>query len=265
MLLKKTSLILPFILGIFSLASCVSKKDIAYFQPSSPEDDLSKVEISQKYVPTLQNGDILSIMVSSLSPEASAMFNPYAGSLAITNQSSQADNLAPVSGYLIDDEGFITLPLIGKLKVSELTTKELTQAVTTRLDKYLQQPTVNIRILNFRISVLGEVAKPSVYTIPNEKITLPEAIGLAGDLTIYGQRKNVLIIRENNGKKEFARIDLTKRELFNSPYYFLHANDVVYIEATQGRLTSTDRALQLAPIVLSSLSFLTLVLLNFIK
>ena len=262
--LKKSPLILFFV--ILFITSCVSKKDVVYFQPNSLEEDIQKVDMVQNYVPKLQSGDILSITVSSLSPEASAMFNPYLASQAASAvQNSQTNNLPPVSGYLIDDEGFITLPLVGKLKISGLTTKEATQTLTAQLDKYLQQPTVNVRILNFRISVLGEVTRPSVYTIPNEKITLPEALGLAGDLTIYGQRNNVLIVRETEGKREFSRIDLTKRDLFNSPYYYLHANDVIYVEATKSKVTSTDRTVQLAPIVLSGLSLLTVILINVFK
>ncbi|MDB5014624.1 MAG: periplasmic protein involved in polysaccharide export, partial [Daejeonella sp.] len=223
-----------------------------YFQPNTLEEDSQKIDIVQKYVPALQMGDILSITVSSLSPEASAMFNPYVVALgSSTAQSSQTNNLAPVTGYLVDEDGYITLPLLGKFKVSGLTSKQVTQAITNQLEKYLQQPTVNLRILNFRVSILGEVAKPSVYMIPNEKITLPEALGLAGDLTIYGQRNNVMIVRETDGKREFARVDLTKRDLFDSPYYYLHANDVIYVEATKGKVTSTDRTVQLAPIILS--------------
>ena len=262
---KKTRFYLSLFLAIF-LASCVSKKDVVYFQPKSLEEDIQKTDIVQKYLPSLQDGDILSVTVSSLSPEASAMFNPYMAAQASSSiQSSQTNNLPPVSGYLIDEEGFITLPLVGKLKISGLTIKEATQTITAQLDKFLQQPTVSVRILNFRVSILGEVARPSVYTIPNEKITLPEALGLAGDLTIYGQRNNVLIVRETEGKREFSRIDLTKRDLFNSPYYYLHANDVIYVEATKGKVTSTDRTVQLAPIILSGLSLLTVIIINVFK
>ncbi|MDB5121017.1 MAG: sugar transporter [Sphingobacteriales bacterium] len=263
--MKKSLFILALIIGTFSISSCVSKKDVVYFQPNSLGEDLQKIDMITNYVPKLQNGDILSIMVSSLSPEASAMFNPYLAAQLGSAMPSQTNNLTPVFGYLIDEEGFITLPLVGKLKVSGLTTKEATHSITAQLDKYLQQPTVNVRILNFRVSILGEVARPSVYTIPNEKITLPEALGLAGDLTIYGQRNNVLIVRETEGKREFSRIDLTKRDLFNSPYYYLHANDVIYVEATKGKVTSTDRTVQIAPIILSGLSLLTVIIINVFK
>lgn len=247
----------------FLLSSCVSQKEVTYFQSASQSADQELNEISNNYIARIQSGDILQVMVSSLSPEASAMFNPFlAAQSANVIQNSQTNNLPPANGYLVDEEGLITLPLVGKLKLAGLSTREAKDLITQKLDKYLQQPTVNLRILNFRVSVLGEVVRPSVYTIPNEKITLPEAIGLAGDLTIYGKRNNVLVIRETNGKREFARIDLTKRDLFSSPYYYLHANDVVYVEPGKGRLTSSDRSIQLAPIVISGLTLLTLIVTN---
>jgi polysaccharide export outer membrane protein len=246
--------------GMF-LNSCVSTKDVTYFQ-ALPEEDISQVDIGNKYIVKIQPGDILSVTVSSLSPEASAMFNPYLVEQSRNIQNTQTNNLLPVYGYLIDEEGMIKLPLIGKLKVGNLSTKEATDLITEKLDKYLQEPTVNLRIQNFRVSVMGEVVKPSVYTVPNEKITLPEALSLAGDLTIYGKRNNIMVIRETNEKREFARVDLTKRDLFTSPYYYLHPNDVVYVEPTKGKVTSSDRTIQLAPIIMSGISILTLIITN---
>ena len=254
---------------IFSLltavlfSSCVSTKDVTYFQAASLDKDVEQLEIQNKYIAKIQDGDILSVVVSSLSPEASAMFNPLITAQAtFQQQNTQTNNLPPANGYLIDQNGNIKLPLIGELKVSGLTTKEATDLITQKLDKYLQQPTVNLRILNYKVSVMGEVARPSVYTIPNEKITLPEALSLAGDLTIYGKRQNIMVIREVAGKREFARVDLTKRDVFASPYYYLHANDIVYVEPTKGKVTSSDRTIQLAPIVMSGLSLLVLIITN---
>jgi polysaccharide export outer membrane protein len=254
------------IIFVTLFTSCVSQKEVTYFQPSSINSDLEISKSIPPYIAKIQKGDILSVMVGSLSPEASAMFNPYQ-SMAMGMQILQPQANAPtaVSGYLVDEDGFVTLPLIGKIAVSNLSTKEATDRITAQLDKFLQQPTVNIRILNFKVSVMGEVARPSVYIVPNEKITLTEAISLAGDLTIYGKRNNILVIRENNGNREFARIDITKRDFFNSPYYYLHTNDVVYVEPTKGKITSSDRTVQLAPIVLSGLSLLTLIIANVLK
>jgi len=244
-------------------SSCVSTKDVTYFQAASPEKDVEQLEIQNKYTARIQEGDILSVMVSSLSPEASAMFNPFQSMLAGTQRETpQANAPLAANGYLIDEEGALTLPLVGKVKVAGLTTLEANKEITQKLDKYLQSPTVNVRILNYKVSVLGEVARPSVYTIPNEKITLPEALSLAGDLTIYGKRQNIMVIRELAGKREFARVDLTKRDVFASPYYYLHANDIVYVEPTKGKVTSSDRTIQLAPIVMSGLSLLVLIITN---
>ena len=257
-------LLLFLVLIVFS-TSCVSRKDVTYFQSASLDQDTKNAEIAKKFIATIHEGDILQIIVSSLSPEASAMFNPYSTSTGGNIiQNTQTNNLPPANGYLVNEEGLITLPLIGKLKVEGLGTSGATDLVTQKLEKYLQQPTVNMRILNFKVSVMGEVARPSVYTIPNEKITLPEVISLAGDLTIYGKRNNILVIRESSGKREFARVDLTKRDLFSSPYYYLHANDLVYVEPTKGKVTSSDRTIQLAPIVISGLSLLT-VLITLVK
>ena len=250
-----------YLLTTLLFSSCVSTKDVTYFQAASPEKDVEQLEIQNKYTARIQEGDIISVIVSSLSPEASAMFNPVMV-VPTPVQNTQTNNLPPANGYLIDQSGNIKLPLIGELKVARLTTKEATDLITQKLDKYLQQPTVNLRILNYKVSVMGEVNRPSVYTIPNEKITLPEALSLAGDLTIYGKRQNIMVIREVAGKREFARIDLTKRDVFASPYYYLHANDIVYVEPTKGKVTSSDRTIQLAPIVMSGLSLLVLIITN---
>ena len=115
-------------------------------------------------------------------------------------------------------------------------------------------------MLNYSVSVMGEVEKPSVYTIPNERITLPELISLAGDLTIYARRDNILVIREIDGQREFGRVDLTKRDLFNSPYYYLQPNDVVYVEPGKGKKTTSERSVQLAPTIISGISLLAVIL-----
>ena len=116
---------------------------------------------------------------------------------------------------------------------------------------FLKEPSVVVRNLNFKVSVLGEVSKPAIYVVPDEKITLPEVLSLAGDLTIYGKRNNVMVIREENGNRQYARLDLTSREIFNSPYYYVHKNDVIYVEPVKTRLAATDRRQQLVPVISS--------------
>ncbi len=240
--------------------SCVNTKRITYFQAEALAKDLEKQDIKDKYTIKLQPGDIINLKVSSLSPEANAMFNLYPESQVVSsNQTMQTTAPAAAIGFLVDEDGSITLPLAGKIKIGGLTTKEAAALVTKSLEKYLEQPTVNLRIINYKVSILGEVERPSVYTISNERITLPEALSLAGDMTIYGKRKNILVIREVDGKREFARVDITKRDVFNSPYYYLRPNDIVYVEPVKGRLTATSRTVQLTPLVLSALTFLTVV------
>ncbi len=262
-----TRILLFNLLGILLfLSSCVGRKEIAYFQPPVKTADLEKMDAGPGFIPLLQSGDIIGIMVSSLSPEASALFNPFPTVINTgNNQTNQTNAPVAATGYMIDSDGQITIPLIGKMKVLGLSTTQLTDTLSKQLNKYLKEPTVNVRILNFRVSIMGEVNRPSVYTIPNEKITLPEALSLAGDLTIFGNRKNILVIREVNGKREFANIDLTKRDFFNSPYYYLHSNDIIYVEPGKGKYASTDRTIQLAPIVLSSLTLMVLIYSSFVR
>jgi polysaccharide export outer membrane protein len=242
------------------VTSCISQKDITYFQPSNENSDTTSSEFLPKYTLRLKPGNIINVSVSSISPEANSMFNPYTFMQQNPIQNSQANSLAPAIGYMIDDDGNISLPMMGKIEVANLSTKEASIQIAQKLEKYLINPTVNVRMLNYSVSVLGEVAHPSVYNIPNERATLPEVLGLAGDLTIYAKRNNVLVIREKNGKKEFARVDLTKRSFFNSPYYYMQPNDVVYVEPGKGKTTSTDRGILLAPTIISGLSLITLIL-----
>ncbi|MGZ3763976.1 MAG: polysaccharide biosynthesis/export family protein [Mucilaginibacter sp.] len=262
---------------IFCLTSCVNKKQIAYFQKGIGQPDT--IAVAHAYIPKIQPGDILAITVGSLNPLASSFFNPFS-TMPVTNDNSVGNATNPASqplssganssspqlvqsaapGFLVDAAGTIELPLMGTVKVAGLTTSEARSLIKEKLKTYLKEPTVNVRFLNYKISVLGEVLHPSVYVIPNETITLPEALGLAGDMTIYGERRNVLVIRDENDKKEFGRVDLTTRDVYNSPFYYLHANDVIYVEPAKGKIAQSDRTYQILPIVLSALSFISIIL-----
>ncbi|GAA4460316.1 polysaccharide biosynthesis/export family protein [Nibrella saemangeumensis] len=239
----------------------MSPRKLVYFQPKPTGEDT--LTMTSRYAPKIQSGDILSIQVSSLNAEATTYFNPYVSFAAMDrsqNASAPQSSLPNSTGYLVDKNGNIDLPLVGTISVANLTTADAKDRIRERLKAYLKEPTVNVRNQNFKVSVLGEVARPTLLTIPNEQITLPEALGLAGDVTIYGRRDNVLVIREENGKKEFAHIDMTKRDLFRSPYYYLHPNDVVYVEPGKVRMASADRMSQVVPAVLSALSFISIIL-----
>jgi polysaccharide export outer membrane protein len=266
--------------ALFCLSSCITHKQIAYFQSGIDQKDT--IAVSQLYIPKIQPGDILSIPIGSLNPLASSFFNPYstmslpsetsAASSGINGGKSSSSNGGggtPASdalteqaapGYLVDASGTVEIPILGSIKLVGLTTSQARDTIKNRLKGLLKEPTVSVRFLNYKVSVMGEVMRPSVYVIPNETITLPEALSLAGDMTIFGRRDNVMIIRDVNGKKEFGRVNLNSRDLFSSPYYYLHANDVVYVEPSKGRIAQTDKTYQILPIVLSALSFLSIIL-----
>lgn len=245
-------------------SSCVNQKQIAYFQKSANQSDT--ISLPQSYIPKIQPGDILAIPIGSLSSAASSFFNPYAAMPATGGGSdgaattTSALSQTTASDFLVDPLGFIEMPLLGNIKVGDLTTSEAKKKIKELLQKYLKEPTVNVRVVNYKVSVMGEVARPSVYVIPNERITLPEALSLAGDLTIFGKRENVLIIRDENGTKTFGRINLNNRELYSSPYYFLHNNDIIYVEPGKGKVAQTDKTYQILPIVLSALSLITVLI-----
>ena len=218
----------PFIKKVFCcgmvcllMSSCISTRKITYFQPVSQELDEAISKIEETYTPRIKEGDILSITVSSLNKEANEMFNPVTQILNYQTQTVGTIAPNPILGYTVDAAGNISLPMLGNVQVKGLTSKELSVKLTVQLQQYLESPTVMVRIANYTVSVLGEVARPAMYTMPNEQITLPEALARAGDLTIYGKRKNILIIREFEGTRQFARIDITKRDIFTSPFYYL--------------------------------------------
>jgi len=245
------------LLTILFFTSCSTEKQLAYFQRDNLQKD--NLTSAKPYVPVILAGDILSIYVNSLSPEASSFFNPFKSS---TQTPSSSEEQSGTVGYLVDAQGKIDLPLIGSIKVGGATTSNVRDTLKTLLKPYLKEPTVNVRILNFKISILGEVSKPAVYKISNEVITLPEALSLAGDLTIYGRRDSIQIIREIDGKKEFGYVNLTNTEVFNSPYYYLHSNDLIYIKPSKLKNRQTNQSFQIAGFALSLISILVTVLRN---
>lgn len=241
------------------LMGCVSPKQLAYFQNLSNQPDSILIK---RFKPTIQPGDLISIQVSSLNPEASQFFNPYLGqSLPVSSINATPTTPFPtLPGYLVADDSTISLPIVGKIMVVGQTNSTAAERIRLKIKDYVKEPTVSVHNQNFRVSVLGEVVRPSTFNIANEHLTLPEALGLAGDLTIYGRRDNVLVVREEGGKRCYARLDLTKRDVFMSPYYYLHPNDVVYIEPGKARVAGSNLALQLTPILLSALSFIAIII-----
>ncbi|KUO67264.1 MAG: polysaccharide biosynthesis/export family protein [Lutibacter sp.] len=213
---------------MISMGSCVSKKEMVYLQDA---DGIDAVEAIVKVEPKIQQNDILSINVSAMDAEAALPFNLF--------EAGSATSVSKPITYLVNSDGEINFPVLGKIKVEGFTIKEITSHLAETLAVYIKNPIVNIRLTNFKVTVLGEVKSPGTYPVPNERISILEAIGLAGDLTIQGKRKNVTLIREQNGKRTFIDIDLTSREILNSPYFYLAQNDVLIVEPNKTKINSS--------------------------
>ncbi|UKT63256.1 polysaccharide biosynthesis/export family protein [Pedobacter mucosus] len=239
-------------------SSCVSNKKIAYFQDIQ---DVNQAKLENAIAfsePVIQSDDILSVNIFTLSPQSGVIINQAANTPALggnTNNSASSQN----TGFLVDKNGEIELSLIGKIKVAGLTTYQARELIRDKVSQFYKEPNVQLRFSNFKVSVLGEVNTPSAYTLPNEKVSILDALSLAGDLTIYGKRENVLIVRDNNGKKEFARLNLNSSEIFNSPFYYLKQNDVIYVEPNKARVSANNAAqVQTLGIITSIVSVLVL-------
>lgn len=223
------------LITLFSAISCVSKKEIVYFQ----NDDIDQSMVSNSYKTIIKPDDLLQITITALDTEAVKPFNLAA--VTYSTSSNSAIGLAQQQNYLVDTKGEIDFPVLGKLKIGGLTRDELIELLKTKLSPdYILNPNINIRIANYKVTVLGDVRNPGSYTIPNERITILEAIGLAGDLNLSGQRNNVLVQREEDGKKVQYKVDLLSKKLFTSPVYYLQQNDVVYVEPNYARIQSAS-------------------------
>jgi len=238
------------ILIVVLLSACTSKKNLIYFK-----GDL-KNEPSSSNNPIFRKDDLLSITVMGLEPESVIPFNLPASQVFPNNIGGYAQGAPTPPGYLIDGNGEIDFPVLGKIALAGLTRSEAVDLLKSKLASYIAKPTVNIRILNYKVTVLGEVRNPGTFTIPNEHVTLLEALGIAGDLLITGVRKNVIVIRDVDGKKTETHIDLTTKEIFNSPVYYLQQNDIVYVEPNRAKINSSVVNASNVGIAISVLSLL---------
>lgn len=242
-------------IAVLLCTSCASRKDLVYFQPDS-------VQLNTSYelnAPKLQPGDILAISVTADDIRATQPFNqvsPYqTGTIQSTNPF--------IPTYAIDVNGEIDFPKLGKVTLAGKTRTQAIEYLRREVGRFIVDPGISIEVRNFRVTVLGEVKSPGTFTINNDRITLLEALGHAGDLTINGVRKNILVIREQNGKKQEFRVDLTKREALNSPAYYLAQNDVVYVEPNGARVQSskytqnTSVFVSVASVIITMISVLT--------
>jgi polysaccharide export outer membrane protein len=236
--------------ALLSLSSCVSYKNVPYFQDLKPQNTTEDIT---NYVPhTIAPKDELLIHVSNLNPDASVIFNNNL-------QSAPNNSTVPVYDYLVDENGEITMPLMGTIKVAGLTIDQLTVQLNKGLTQFLKEPNVSVRFINFKVAVLGDVAHPGVYSSYSERMTVPEALSLAGDLNVTALR-DVLLVREFNGKREFYHLDLTSKNIFESPYFYLKSNDLIFIQPGKLKVNTLETSgYRNASLIISALSVIVTV------
>jgi polysaccharide export outer membrane protein len=240
------------VLGIIS--SCTPTRNLVYFSDMKDNVGYSE-EIRNKIDSEIQPDDLLSITVNSLNPESNTLFNN--GVLQTTGSTSAVPASKSGEGYLVDKAGDINFPVLGVVKLAGLTKEEATNRITAEVKKSIKNPIVNIRYLNFRVTVVGEVNHPAVFTIANERISLIEALGLAGDLTPFGRRDNILIIREKSNIRSAIRIDLSSKSALSSNAFYLQKNDVIYVEPVKARSLQTSTSSFYLPVVSLAISVLS--------
>jgi len=245
------------------ITSCSSSKKVKYFQDIPDSGQLKTIPAAVYIEPRIQVDDILSVVILLTDPSASQMIN--SGNVAIASStsagagsagangmgssalaaaaSSGISQMQSPSGYLVNRDGNIEVPVLGKIHAVGHTTSELKDTIQAIAEKYYNDPTVIVRYANFKINITGEVLKPGVYIMPNEKVSILDALAMAGDLTIFGKRENVLLIRENpDGTKTPYRINLKKSDIMSAPYYYMRQNDVIYVEPRKAKSDATDAA-----------------------
>ena len=248
----KTNLLLVLI-SLLILSCKTQPTDIVYFENTK---NLEKKSFKKPFDPVYKTGDIISIFVSATDMVTARPFNLDQGTTVDysneTENSNSANSIAPT--YQIDDNGNIEFPVLGELKVGGLTNIQVKKLIKEQLKTYINDPVVNVKLTNFKITVLGEVNRPGSYTFSNNKVTIIDVLGLSGDLTIKGKRKNITVIRENDTIKTFHKIDLTSKNVFDSPAYYLNQNDIVYVEPNESKIKESVKRNNTVGIVLGAIS-----------
>jgi polysaccharide export outer membrane protein len=236
------------------LTSCSPTRNLVYFNDLKGQGIYTE-NITNKVAPLIQADDLLNIAVSSLNAESNLLFNngvlpSPGGSSANVNKSAE--------GYLVGGDGTINFPVLGTVKLAGLTKEEAVRKMTAEIKNHVKNPLVTIRFLNFKITVVGEVNRPSTFTIPTERINILEALGLAGDLTAFGKRENILLIREKDGIRTATRVNLASKDILNSPYFYLQQNDVLYVEPVKLKALQGSSSTFYVPLITAGVAILSL-------
>ena len=236
--LTKSKLLVAGIVMSMFITSCASRQDVVYFQNAKSFETIVDTDT---FTAKLKVGDVVSIYVSTLDPTVTQPYN------LVRSAGAQGELI----DYLIDIEGNIDYPVLGKVKLLGLTVEEAKALFKKKFaeGQLLKDPVIIFRVLNFRVTVAGEVNNPGVYPVSGERISILEALGMAGDLTIKGRRDNILIVRDFNGAKTYTRIDLTNKEVFNSPVYYLTQNDYVYVEPNNSAISGASGDARIGTII----------------
>jgi polysaccharide export outer membrane protein len=250
--MKYFLVVIPILFFSILFSSCGNIKNLQYLQGSFDTTRLSKVQVPE---PIIQKGDLLGITVYSDDPLATAaVTNPLSNNTSVpvnsmggTNGLSSATTTSGASslqGFAVNQAGDIQLYKLGSIPVEGKTKRQLADTLTLMYEQQglLKNPYVEVKFLNYKVTIIGEVGKPGVYTFPVDKVNIFEAVGLAGDITVYGRRDNVLVVREINGKREFGRLNLKDPNVFLSPYYYLQQNDMLIVDVTKGKAVASDQS-----------------------
>ncbi|MCB6974223.1 MULTISPECIES: polysaccharide biosynthesis/export family protein [Butyricimonas] len=240
--------IILFLLGGMLLFSCGSRKKVVYLQDVEVN---KRIKAECEYKTVIHTDDLLSIIVSCDDLESALPFNTPMIGLGREVNTTTTQQIP--RGYLVDKNGEIDFPVLGKIKVEGISRNDLAELLKEKLSVYLKNPIVTIQFQNFKVTILGEVKNPGSYKVASERVSILDALGMAGDLGINGKRKNVLVMREQGDEKIFTRVDLTSSEFIDSPFFYLQQNDVVYVEPNKGRIAGGSVSAFL-PYILSSMS-----------
>lgn len=243
--MKKIHLIISAVC-LVTFSACSAKRNLVYFSDMSNRSN-ENTAILNDIEPKIQESDLLNITVNTQSPESNVLF-------AFNSSALKGSYMYEKEGYRVNKNGEINFPVIGTTKVKGLTIEQAQNAISKKLDKYVKNSIVTVQFLNFRITVIGEVNKPETFTISDEKVDLLQALGMAGDMTPYGKRENVLVIRKVDGKRTMVRMNLNKQNIFQSPYFYLKQNDVVYVEPDKSKALEYNPNNRLMPLVVATIS-----------
>lgn len=246
-----------FLCCLVILSSCSRQRNLVYFSDLKGTGENTS-QVLDAGEPTILKNDVLGITVNSTSPESNLLF-------ASAPSNPTINGVYEREGYRINREGSIKFPVLGQVKLEGLTLVQAQALMEADLGKYVNDAIVNIKFMNFRVTVIGEVNHPSTFTVTNEKINLLEALGLAGDMTAYGKRENVLLIRELDGVRKMVRVNLNSKEVLKSPYFYLKQNDVIYVEPDKAKSVEVSNNNRLMPLVVAAISAVAVLATTFLN